>query len=722
MQVIGVLAVLICCTPLVFNEYVYFGVVVFKTLYFQLLVEFSFVVWVLLLLQSPQFLPSKNKLNLAVALFLVLLFVVNLFSTNRAVSFLSNMERMDGFLLYLHAGLLYFVWSSTLSVLQFKRLLIVSITVGLCVLIFGYFMAGHTESGRMTSTLGNAAYLAYYFVCMIYFSVFAVFQATTQRYKRLKWVVGLVLVLIFFGGILQTGTRAGLVTIVAGLITFNIIFIWQPNSTWQKQSLLLLSMLAIGAGFYWVIQISQDSSLNRLVNFSSDHSAATRWGLWKTAWEGFKLKPFWGWGQNNFSTIFIQYGQLPYSKSEGFYDKAHNIFFEWISATGIIGFASFFSIFLIALHSLWKNTQLPLITKALLISFLVSYWVFHFFSFDNLTSIAIVFGVLAFVSKTTEAEKIRIPLPVLFKPAVVIITIAATSFFIYQFNYKTYQTARNILVALKSTDINKTIEIAQNTYKKALIGKSDLMIAMLSMREIVATTDLTAEQKKRFFDTFLPLAMNEFKQNPYIGILPMYIAESNMFRGDTLKALLFIDDYCMKHPQSSIHWISNGLLMSDAHQYPKALEAFQNLSKNYPNNPATHVYSLYVHGQMKDTLQFLNTINQLSWEDRVLYQDQIFKAFIKADQILLYFDYIKSCTRKELLDKNSYLQWAYMALNTNNVVEYRNAWQEYTAHVRLKRKLSLLEKSELDELIGKTIQNQLSLIEAQRLIDTFGTQ
>jgi len=352
----------------------------------------------------------------------------------------------------------------------------------------------------------------------------------------------------------------------------------------------------------------------------------------------------------------------------------------------------------------------------------MSYWAFHFFSFDNLISIVMVFGVLAFISTITDADKISIPFERILMPLIIIIVTASISFFVYQFNYKTYNTAKNILTALKSTDINKTIELAKNTYSNAIIGQADLPIAMLSMREIVATTDLTTEQKKRFFDTFLPIASVEFQRNPYIGVLPMYIAESNMFRGDTLTALLFMDDYCMKHPQSPIHWIGYGLLLSNAHQYPKALEAFQNLSKNRPNNPAANVYSLYVYGQMKDTLQFLNTIKEISWEDRVLYQDQIFKAFIKAGQIQLYFDYIKSCTSKELLDKNSYLQWAYMALNTNNVAEYRNAWQEYIEYIRLKRKLSLLEKSELDELIRKTIQNQMGLIEAQGLIDTFGKQ
>jgi tetratricopeptide (TPR) repeat protein len=274
---------------------------------------------------------------------------------------------------------------------------------------------------------------------------------------------------------------------------------------------------------------------------------------------------------------------------------------------------------------------------------------------------------------------------------------------------------------LKSNDIYKTINLGKATYDNALIGKTDVALAMLALREQVATTNLTKEQKQLFFETAIPMAESEYKKNPHFAGLPTYIADSYKFKGDTTQAILVMEDFCAKHPNSPTSWIDFGLLLLDLGKNKEAIAAFEKTAKDNPKSMIPQVYKLYAYGKMKDTLLFLNTISNITWKDRVLYQDQIIKAFIQSNQIPLYFQYIKSCPNKaEFLNTNSYLQWAYLALSVGNAIEYRYAWHQYVENIKLKRKLSNIEKLQLDETISQAIENQLEVPKVLEIIDKFG--
>lgn len=717
-NIIFLIAVMIAFTPVVFDNQIFLGVSVFKTLYFQVLVLISFALWGVLCVQNNAYLPKKSLLSYSVIGFLVILFIVDFFSVNAELSLLSNLERLDGFLLYLHLGILFFVWGAIFDSSKWRKLLIISLLIGFSVACFGLY--NQIPNKRIVSTIGNSAYLSFYVLCVIYLIFFAlVFSKST----KLRAIISLCFSAFLFFILLKTGTRSAIVSFSVSVVVFVGLFIWKSENKNQKKWVLVSGITTLIIAYVLTKKITQNSFLSRIINFSpdNDYTSQVRLDLWNAAWEGFRDHPLMGWGQGNFNAIFNHHGSLQLISTEEFFDKSHNVFLELLSGTGVLGTLAYVAIFVIAVFQVWEKTQLLTIQKIALTCFFINYWVFHFFNFDTVTGVSIVFAVLAFVNSVSMPTENHIHLPTSLKISLASVFIILAVFVGYQYNFRTYKTAKGVADMLKSDDINKTISLGKATYDNALIGKTDVALAMLALREQVGTTNLTNEQKQLFFETAIPMAEAEYEKNPHFAGLPTYIADSYKFKGDTTKAILVMEDFCAKHPNSPTSWIDFGLLLLDLGKNKDAIAAFEKTAKDNPKSMIPQVYKLYAYGKMKDTLMFLNTISNITWKDRVLYQDQIAKAFIQSNQIPLYFQYIKSCPNKaEVLNTNSYLQWAYLALSVGNAIEYRYAWHQYVENIKLKRKLSNIEKMQLDETISQTIQNQLEVPKTLEIIDKFG--
>lgn len=78
----------------------------------------------------------------------------------------------------------------------------------------------------------------------------------------------------------------------------------------------------------------------------------TRLLLWKQSIIAFKEKPIFGWGMENFNVPFEKHYN-PYF--EVWYDRAHNIFFDYLVMTGILGLLSFAGIFVVYYRQFFKT-------------------------------------------------------------------------------------------------------------------------------------------------------------------------------------------------------------------------------------------------------------------------------------------------------------------------------------------------------------------------------
>jgi O-antigen ligase len=61
-------------------------------------------------------------------------------------------------------------------------------------------------------------------------------------------------------------------------------------------------------------------------------------------YQGFKEKPVFGWGQENFNYVFNKYYNPAMFDQEQWFDRAHNEFLDWLIAGGLPAFFLYISL------------------------------------------------------------------------------------------------------------------------------------------------------------------------------------------------------------------------------------------------------------------------------------------------------------------------------------------------------------------------------------------
>jgi tetratricopeptide (TPR) repeat protein len=132
----------------------------------------------------------------------------------------------------------------------------------------------------------------------------------------------------------------------------------------------------------------------------------TRLMAWDTAWKGFEARPLTGWGWGNYEAIFSTYYNphfLKFSFTETVWDKPHNWFLEIMDSSGIVGFALYVGILVVALVYSFKLVQrnaLSPLAGLVLIGTIIAYVVQNIFLFEITNTLLPFFLLLAFISGT----------------------------------------------------------------------------------------------------------------------------------------------------------------------------------------------------------------------------------------------------------------------------------------------------------------------------------
>ena len=126
------------------------------------------------------------------------------------------------------------------------------------------------------------------------------------------------------------------------------------------------------------------------------------------AWQGFLERPVFGWGQDNFNYVFNKFYNAGLYGQEPWFDRAHNIFFDWLIAGGIFGFVLYALFYLVTLWYLWRGgSGFDLSERALFTGLLAGYAFHNLFVFDNLMSYVLFFAVLAYIhQRHTQDAKV----------------------------------------------------------------------------------------------------------------------------------------------------------------------------------------------------------------------------------------------------------------------------------------------------------------------------
>ncbi len=395
----GAFAVLLI--PFFVSQSMYFPYITGKNFAFRIIVEIMLAGWTVLAVMVPAYRPKRSWVFLSMAAFVIIIGIADMFGINPARSLWSNFERMEGFMMLLHLAVYVLVLGSVVRTEKmWNALLNGSVIASVALSLYSFSEIPAQFEGqlvRIDGTLGNPTYFAVYLLFNIFLALVLLYRNYRNKISVAAYGAALIAQMV---ALYYTGTRGTLLGFVAGLVLAALImFVWgKAHPRLRRASGIVAAIVVLGGGLFFMLRntsmIQGSPILARVANVSlTDTTVESRLTLWGSiGWEGFKERPLLGWGQDNFIVVFGKYYDPVMYKQEPWFDRAHNVFVDWLIAGGALGLLAYLFLFGAGIYVLWKTT-LSLPEKALLTGLFAAYFVHNIFVFDNLVSY-IYFGML----------------------------------------------------------------------------------------------------------------------------------------------------------------------------------------------------------------------------------------------------------------------------------------------------------------------------------------
>ena len=432
----GLFALLL--TPVVVDKDFYFLFVGPKSLYFMAIVEVVFFLWIFLIWKWKQYRPNfKNPVIVAVLAFLAISFVSAIFGANFSISFWSKFERMGGVLMLGHLAALAIVASSVLKIGDWHRLFGANAIVALIVGFDAIFNNDPNAGGG--GFIGNDSFWGAYILFNIFLVFYLFFSKKWSGSKKLRIFAASAFFLLVFclliegapiwlnlgmfhaqqtnpnilpsAGLLHdifdSGARAVKLSLIFGLSLVGIL--WLATRKNRKLKLAgrgILAALVVGVLSVIVLSTLPGNLVSSQMQARfGERTVHGRVVVWQIAWKGFLERPLLGWGPENFDLVFTKFYNpcfgSPSCPGEIWFDQAHNIIFDTLVTTGIIGLAGYLAIFASALWMLWKKYRegaVDFAAAGVFTGLLAAYFLQNLTVFDMIDSYFMFFLSLGFIA------------------------------------------------------------------------------------------------------------------------------------------------------------------------------------------------------------------------------------------------------------------------------------------------------------------------------------
>ena len=422
--------------PLYIANNLFFPFITGKAFLFRILVEIAFALWLILILRDRRYAPRFSPLLLSITIFTIIVFTADLLGMNAIRSLWSNFERMEGWVTIIHLwayfliitsifGSYYYDRSSNEDTLRiWHRFLNINIFVAVIIAIYGLVQLSgkaeiHQGGVRLDASLGNAIYLAVYMLFQTFFSIYMFFIAKAKKiagYSVLVWVYPILTVLFAFI-LFETATRGTILALIGGIMLALFIYAVFGKGESKKWRLIsggaILVIILIGV-LFWINRdakfIQNNAVLGRLASISiSDTKTQARGYIWPMAIDGVfdsTKTAIIGLGQENFNYIFNEKYNPNMWGHEQWFDRAHNVYLDWLVAGGILALLAYLFLYVLAIISIWKS-NIGIKSKSIFTGLVVGYAIHNIFVFDNLASYILFFTILGFIHSMRENRPMK---------------------------------------------------------------------------------------------------------------------------------------------------------------------------------------------------------------------------------------------------------------------------------------------------------------------------
>ncbi|MEK7601543.1 MAG: O-antigen ligase family protein [Patescibacteria group bacterium] len=556
----GIFALPFVC--LLVTTSLFFPYITGKNFAFRIIVEVVTAAWLALALVNPAYRPRRSWVLAALSIFVVLIAISDAQGVNAFKSFWSNFERMDGWITIAHL-LLYTVVAA--SVLQTERLwrwlfwtsLGVSVYLSVVGLlqVAGFVAIGQgTASGlaaRVDATFGNPIYLAVYMLFHVFLAAMLLVQSWASRSPGDRLVPS-----ISYGAIialdtltlLLTGTRGTMLGLIGGAVLAILIYALVRGSGRIRIRIVAVASVCLVVVLGGALKLGKDTSfvksvgfLDRLASISlSDTTIASRFTNMSIAWQGVKERPIFGWGQENYAIVFDKYYNPRMYANEQWFDRVHDIIFDWWVAGGTLGLLAYLSIFAAALWALWRSRSFTAAEQSILTGLLAGYFAHNLTVFDNVTSY-ILFGMLLayIVFRSTSASPQRdgsagalesavIPagrlLPRQLLPYVTLAAALAVWGVAWFVNQPALAQNRALISAITPhNDITRNLQDFKDAITYQSIGTQEAREQLSQITAQMAQSNVPADMKQKFFDLTVSEMKAQEAASPLDARFPLFL-------------------------------------------------------------------------------------------------------------------------------------------------------------------------------------------------------
>lgn len=380
----------------------------------------------------------KSQIGIATVFFTGIFLLAGFLGIDSWFSFWSNYERGEGGLQII---LFYTFFILLLTLLKNKsdwKFFLWSFILSAWFMIFYGVASGLGWSGflggdfgvsgfRFKGSIGNPAYVAVYLLFASFLASYLWIKDWKNTGKISKWLSGISSA-IFIVIILLTATRGAFLGLMFGLVVAAIYLAWYyPKWRWILAGLVLLGILTVGGLVaYKDTEPIKNWPVARLLDLSlSTKTFQDRLTIWGIAYEGIKERPILGYGPGNFLPVFYKHYDPSYFKPGedygAWFDRAHNIFLDYMIAAGVMGLLAYLGIFIIFIVTFFKNQKRinkeldnkekweiwrERLLQALFIATPLAYLVQGLVLFDVSTTYLIMFAFFALASVTYDKKNI----------------------------------------------------------------------------------------------------------------------------------------------------------------------------------------------------------------------------------------------------------------------------------------------------------------------------
>lgn len=607
---------------LIIADNMFFPFITGKNFTFRILVELMLGLWLLLMFVDANYRPRFSWALIASGSLLAVLTVSMFLSENPYRSFWSNYERMEGLVAHAHLFLYFLIAGTVLDDEKLWRWFFrVSLGVSMIVAMYSFAQLGgaidiRQSTTRIDATFGNATYLAVYALIHIFLSIYLWIKDGSRN--SLRWIY-ILTALVNLVVLYYTQTRGAMLGLLGGAFLASVLVVLFDKEHPQLKKYAIggiVAVIFVVAGFILAKDtafVRENPVLNRFATISlTEQTTQSRFLIWNMSLQGFKERPIFGWGQDNFIYVFSKYYDPRMWRQEPWFDRSHNVFFDWLIAGGALGLLAYLSLFGVMLWYVWFGARAgwSVPEKAVFTGMLGAYFIHNIFVFDNLTSYILFFSLLAYVH-SEHAERPAVDEPVKKKKgngdhaleaqdlwiAIAVVSVA-TAALIYYVNIRNINANYALIEALRNPIVDegggkRKIAIA-DVIALDLFGTSEAreQLGQLAFQALDPRIDDNLRSEiyqlaSREFDAEIARDPNNLRYLSFAGLLH---SRYGNVEGAVTKAQEYFERALKVSPKRQSVYLDYGSLYAAQGNYAKASELWKTAYELDPTYPDAALY------------------------------------------------------------------------------------------------------------------------------------